>query len=855
MTENSISATPASFGCWAGWPKFNRTLLHMIPDTNLESVGTEIDKIPVKITYRSLELFSEGLYSSTNKAFEELICNSYDAGADKVSISVPDNLTKDDFVWVCDNGKGMNRDEFKDLWLVGFSKKRDDIKGDRHPIGKFGIGKLATFILANKLTHISKKDGEYIAVTMDYGSIAKEKDSVEISERQLTENEARAVAHAYGLLEKPNKVKMFGDKSSESWTVSLMTDLKQKVEEISVGRLKWILSTALPLNEKFRMYYNGQEIKSSKLDMKQLKHWTIGYEDKTAETMGAKCYLGSNEKWLMDLENIKGIHGEITLYRDSLVKTKSDRYGRSHGVFLKVHDRLINLDDPTLSWPPFSFGPFNRTRFIVHADELDNFITSTREKVIDTPAYEQLRKYVKKKIENEVVNHYYNNTDSNHQEASSMASRISPMFSSQPIHSVLKRMISGDLDAGETTLISHIDKNIDSEKIENALKSYELSDKPLEVISNIDKRVDMDVKSPIARFDPITRVLGINELHPFVSIFSGKEHRFINALAVSEVFTEAFLHGISDSKFVRTLMLSRDNILRQMASADDEGVLSCASEIKDAARSMDSKELETAMCKAFRILGFHVKPKGGSGKSEGVAIAKRGYNKSGDCMDFSVSFDAKTSQEGAISAKDVNFAAIVKHRDDDKANYAFVLGPKFQGELDDGEEQCNLTSMCVKNSVTVMTVSVFVRLLLLSIPRQLNLEEIEGLFRDCKTPVQCKEWVENLSHKEVIRPPYFDIVDAINEAMERGEENPGLQMISMILEKKTREKYTSKQIEEWVRSIDHLAPRSISIVENTPVGTQVILELAPDAVKVRLKEAIREIPDYAQESYNSLFPE
>lgn len=44
--------------------------------------GAETDQIDVKISHRIIQLFSEGLYSSPNKAVEELVSNSFDAGAE-----------------------------------------------------------------------------------------------------------------------------------------------------------------------------------------------------------------------------------------------------------------------------------------------------------------------------------------------------------------------------------------------------------------------------------------------------------------------------------------------------------------------------------------------------------------------------------------------------------------------------------------------------------------------------------------------------------------------------------------------------------------------------------------------------
>ena len=44
--------------------------------------------------------------------------------------------------------------------------------GRRRPIGKFGVGKLATYLLAHELTYVCKAaDGVIRAVTMDYRRI------------------------------------------------------------------------------------------------------------------------------------------------------------------------------------------------------------------------------------------------------------------------------------------------------------------------------------------------------------------------------------------------------------------------------------------------------------------------------------------------------------------------------------------------------------------------------------------------------------------------------------------------------------------------------------------------------------
>src|SRR6266571_2466856 len=60
--------------------------------------GKQLDTIAVNINFGIIEQFSEGLYSSPNKTFEELVTNSYDAGATHVWVRVPEALDEADAV-------------------------------------------------------------------------------------------------------------------------------------------------------------------------------------------------------------------------------------------------------------------------------------------------------------------------------------------------------------------------------------------------------------------------------------------------------------------------------------------------------------------------------------------------------------------------------------------------------------------------------------------------------------------------------------------------------------------------------------------------------------------------------------
>ena len=130
------------------------------------TAGNETEKIDVRLSYRIVSLFSEGLYASPNKAIEELVANSFDAGARRVAVFLPADFHEQGAtIAVLDDGEGMDAGGLKQHWLIGKSLKRDlltKLPLGRQQIGKFGIGKLATYVLANRLTHISKVGGEVL---------------------------------------------------------------------------------------------------------------------------------------------------------------------------------------------------------------------------------------------------------------------------------------------------------------------------------------------------------------------------------------------------------------------------------------------------------------------------------------------------------------------------------------------------------------------------------------------------------------------------------------------------------------------------------------------------------------------
>src|SRR5579863_6717546 len=103
----------------------------------LESIGHAAGKISVELSTRFLQHFSEQLYSSPQKAFEELISNGWDAGANYVDVRISPDLSADSSTMcVLDNGSSMDEAGLRALWHIAFSPKQEQpVQYGRHVIG------------------------------------------------------------------------------------------------------------------------------------------------------------------------------------------------------------------------------------------------------------------------------------------------------------------------------------------------------------------------------------------------------------------------------------------------------------------------------------------------------------------------------------------------------------------------------------------------------------------------------------------------------------------------------------------------------------------------------------------------
>lgn len=816
---------------------------------NLETVGKKIDDIDVTISSRIIELFSAGLYSSPNKAFEELICNSYDAFASKVSVYSPDDPTVTNaYIWVCDNGEGLDADELKQLWKIGESlkRKKKDRDKKRLQIGQFGIGKLSTYILARKLTYISKKDKRFILATMDYNLINDDVNGIKIDEREVTEDEVKQIAEEYIQTELLN-FDLFGKNAPKTWTISLMTELKPKASEIKIGRLKWLLSTALPLNPGFDLKFNGAKVESSKIKTPIMKKWIIGKDDETLDkikgaTSRVKVDEQNEDKYFVDLPNLRGVNGEIILYEDSLVDGKSSNLGRSHGIFLSIRGRLINLDDPLLGMEAFSHGAFNRTRIIINADELDANLTSTREAVRDSTPYTQLKEYIKKKFNNEVRKYYFEQEKKMDQEKSVSYRMAQTAYttSKRPVYNFVQKYF-------EDKIVNPIliEKPADDKK-EELLKLYE---KDLETGEQVIEKIEYDYKQidePIAKLNLFTRTLSINKSHPYVANYIDSNNNLIplESMVITEVLTESHLYELSlDEDMVNEIVKRRDSTLRQLALSDKMGIPTAAMFLKD---SLDNPSgLEEAVARVLTVLGFEVTPIGGNGEPDGKAEACLGFNEEGKNKSYSLTYDAKSTAKNKIAAATAHLSGLRRHREAHNADFSLEVAIDYQGAGDD----LSAISVEAKNEkVTMMTAKDLIKLLLLITPKQIGLDKLRELFETCYAPQDVHQWIENIEKMEVEKPPYYELIDIIYELQKSDSEAPVINIVRYQLKAKMGKDYSTSQVKEWLILLSNLVPGSVTI-DGTYVGVQASAQI----IKERVHKAISDIPIGIQPLYDEIF--
>ncbi len=762
------------------------------------SIGTKADDIEVRLSYRIVELFSEGLYTSPNKAVEELVANSFDAGAQRVHVFLSPNLhAQDATVVVIDDGEGMDHEGLKQHWLIGISNKRrlSALPRGRKQIGKFGIGKLATYVLANRLTHISKSGTKYYSTSMDYRAIdsrvgqdVEPKVPIKIGLRELVVAQAKQALQPWieTTAFKAAKVVLFGKGSPDSWTISIMSSLKEKVHEIKPGTLEWVLRTALPLRPDFGIWLNGTKLAPSKKGKGLLKSWILGKDLVELPRPSPKGIItsedrnvpsSSEQRFGLDVPGLGRVTGYAEAYKD-LLTGKSDEISRSHGFFVYVYERLLNVADGHFGISPdeLRHGTFGRFRLVVHMDGLDAGLRSNRETIGDGPLLETARDLLRAIFN--AVRPTIDKHDDDEEPGAKLARKLaaSPArLSREPIVELARAVAEGKSKARHLLVPSHESPEAREEFLANLDRRAQAHE---QFVTDVTIDFQGSSHDGIVRFDTASGSLWLNGWHPFVATFHDEFTKKgvgqpLELFAMAEVLAEAHLHSIGvKPREIDEFLSARDQLLRYFADKSGrQSALSIANELSNARNSPN--RLEECVCKAFRSLGFDVTPLGKNGQPDGVATAHLSAGDRGNPRHYKVSLEAKSKEKSGakVSASTVGIATIVQHRNKFGCEHAVIVGPVFPTSQGGAsalgarikQDRLDSESSGIPRTITLINVDDLVRLVKLRPIKQVGLQKIRELFNKCGLPEESAEWVESISKINVEKPPYHEIVETIEE--------------------------------------------------------------------------------------------
>jgi hypothetical protein len=833
----------------------------MATEPTFVTIGKATDKINVRLSYRIVELFSEGLYASPNKAVEELVANSFDAGATTVQVLLTTDLHEQDAsIVVIDDGIGMGVEELKQHWLIGISNKRrlGKLPRGRQQVGQFGIGKLATYVLSERLTHISKHNGKYYSTSMNYNAIDRHVDKevepkvpITIALRELTEKQAQEAVAPWTKTAafKKSGMVLFGKGACSTWTVAIMSDLKEKVHEIRPGFLGWVLQTALPLRDDFSIWYNGKKLVPSKEAKGRIGKWILGKDIIELPRPAPKDTVASEDKELptsderrfgLDVPHLGRVTGYAEAYKD-LLTGKSDEIGRSYGFFVYILGRLINVED----------GTFGRFRLVINIDSLDKELRSNRETVREGVPYETA-KNVLRAIFN-YVRPFIDEYDADEAPGEQLARKLaaSPASLSRlPIVELARAVLEGRSKARylfvpaaasakerEAFLATLVDRAKEAGQFVTGL-TIDNNELP---------------ESGLAKFDTQTGVIRLNGWHPFVITFyedftNKRARQPLELLAMAEILIEAHLHSIGvRADQIGELLTARDQLLRTLANESGrQSPMAVARSLQEARNNPDM--LEQKLCAAFTSLGFDCKPIGGKGRADGLAAAIVSADGKGHPRHYSVSLEAKSKKKdkGKVSASTVDIAAVIRHRKQEECHHAIVVGRDFPAKEtsalaeDIADDRQKTLALGEQKTITLMTIDDLAELVRLRPLKQLGLLKLRGLFQ-CMLPAETHAWVEEIRTTHVKKPPYKRIIDAIAQQQNLFKQNAvkfaGLRVALSVLSP-TIHFETDEELADLCKSMAQISNGTMSVTSET-----VELDQSPANVLAEIIAATDELED------------
>jgi hypothetical protein len=557
---------------------------------------------------------------------------------------------------------------------------------------------------------------------------------------ELTDEQAKA---ALADIEKRDPAAwktMFGPNAAKSWTAAALSDFRELYNKLSAGRLSWVLSTGLPLHSSFKVFLDGDRLESSKLRLATIATFTIGNDDEIATGLGLKQGASGVE--------IPGIHGHISgtavIYEKRLTEGKSDQYDRSHGFFVRVRGRIINLDDELFGLDALNHAAWARFSMEITADGLRDHLLSSREGVRESEPITTLRKYLHQ-VFNFCRRAYDDWADKQLAgiDVEALLRDAPSLFVTEPIIAGVRALVEAKQESyyvsrpeiepeeDEHEWLSHFEKAVTEAPIARAL---------FEATGPRDR---------VLHYVPETRTLVMNTDHPFVDkLIAGSRNRSAATLFGSaELLLDLLLqeNGVSAASRIN-LFGDRDRTLRLLAGDHP----STAAEVLRLLGVANRNEtaLERAVGAAFRVLGFEYERRGGSvGGTDGVLYARLGRG-SDALADYKVVYDAKQTNQPSVPADKINLGSLEDFRKREDADFGFFLAAEYAGQAKADSKINRLIADATEGEnpqpVTLLRIADLRRIVELHYRYGVPLTRLRPMFVEAHTVPNVTAWIDQL---------------------------------------------------------------------------------------------------------------
>ena len=575
------------------------------------------EEVVLEIDYAIIRHFSQHLYGSPNKAVEELVANGFDAFATKVFVYVPGAHTAQSVV-VWDNGTYMDIEGLKALWWIARSPKavgdRIETRDERTRklIGKFGIGKLASYAVGNRISHLCKTDGRFLLVGIDYQSV-----------QQTLPTEGTPGRYATAILDMDEEAARawVADRLDESalahecWDAPTFTlACIEELHEVALtpGRLAWVLGNAMPLRPDFRVWVEDAEV-ATRLGRGATTTWDLQEDVVRAAIQSAwrEARTAGHVAGEIDfdvaapairLPALSDVTGTVSLFATSLQRAGETRDERSYGFFVMVRDRLLNVDDEKLFLADPSFGTFYRSQYVIHADGLDANVLADRGRLKEDVRTRELAVL---------------------QRGMYLAARQELTRQDEEATAIREYL----------TLLPTTNRELFREPLTALLLTREDGGAPFDPSEARVLRAEWGAAEPLARVAVDQSAFQVNTEHPlFVSLqralgtsrAAERALRAFEALAVTDVLLEGFLIdiGVDDSRVSR-IVGWRDSVMRAIAARYESTPAEVIAEVHNASYAGDAR-FEHALAELFSVMGFVARRVGAAGNEDVLVIGPTG---------------------------------------------------------------------------------------------------------------------------------------------------------------------------------------------------------------------------------------